>query len=121
MPSPSPFHRYGVGGVINQVGTRTPVFTVGFVIVHTHAGRQRQRLEDPPFIFHKQRTGWQTFWSWFPGQVHRIAKFVVTPFTANREKLINRRQRQRVFAVDRIAFGSYRAAVARVLFSTFSP
>ncbi len=55
MPSPSPFHRYGVGGVINQVGTRTPVFTVGFVIVHTHAGRQRQRLEDPPFIFHKQR------------------------------------------------------------------
>ncbi len=36
----------------------------------------------------------------------------MTPFTANREKLINRRQRQRVFAVDRIAFGSYRAAVA---------
>ncbi len=50
--SPSPFHRYGVGGVINR-GTRTPVFTVGFVIVHTYAGRQRQRLEDPPFIFNK--------------------------------------------------------------------
>ncbi len=42
------------------------------------------------------------FWSWFPSRF-TIAKFVVTPFTANREKLINRRQRQRVFAVDRIA------------------
>lgn len=27
----------------------------GWDFIHTHAGRQRQRLEDPPFIFHKQR------------------------------------------------------------------
>ncbi len=120
MPSPSPLHRYGVGGVINQVGTRTPVFTVGFVIVHTHAGHPGT-AEDPPFIFHKQRVlAGRRFGAGSPGQVHRIAKFVVTPFTANREKLINRRQRQRV-SVDRIAFGSYRAAVAGFLFSTFSP
>ena len=96
------------------------MFTVGFVIVHTHAGRQRQRLEDPPFIFHKQRVlAGRRFGTGSPGQVHRIAKFVVTPFTANREKLINCRQRQRVFAVDRIAFGSYRAAVARVFVLDF--
>lgn len=43
----------------------------------------------------------------------------MTPFTANREKLINRRQRQRVFAVDRIAFGSYRAAAAVVFVLDF--
>lgn len=73
------------------------MFTVGFVIVHTHAGRQRQRLEDPPFIFHKQRVlAGRRFETGSPVGVHRIAKFVVTPFTANREKLINCRQRQRV-------------------------
>ncbi|XPE44698.1 hypothetical protein ACNKHV_13705 [Shigella flexneri] len=56
------------------------------MIVHTHAGRQRQRLE----IRHSSSTN-SAYWladvlgAGSPGQVHRIAKFVVTPFTANRE------------------------------------
>lgn len=119
MPSPSPFHRYGVGGVINGRHADSSVHRRFRDRPYARRSSAPAARRSAIHLPQTARTGWQTFWSWFPGQVHRIAKFVVTPFTANREKLINRRQRQRVFAVDRIAFGSYRAAVARVFVLDF--
>lgn len=96
MPSPSPFHRYGVGGVINRRHADSSVHRRFRDRPYARRSSAPAARRSAIHLPQTARTGWQTFWSWFPGQVHRIAKFVVTPFTANREKLINRRQRQRV-------------------------
>lgn len=89
---------------LNREVTRTPVFTVGFVIVHTHAPVVGAS-EDPPFIFHKQRVlAGRRFGAVVPGPVTASPSFVVTPFTANREKLINRRQRHVYLPSTGLAF-----------------
>ncbi len=54
----------------------------------------------------KRAYRWLAVWRFSTGtagQVHRIAQFIVTPFAAAEgEELVDRRQRQNVFPVNRI-------------------
>ncbi|MNT83150.1 hypothetical protein D3C72_2229750 [compost metagenome] len=93
---------------------------VGFVIVHTHASGQRQRLKNTPFVFNKQRVlAGRGIAAGAAGQVHRIFQFVVSPFAAEGQQLVNFTKRQDILPVDTVAFGGNRAAVTRVFVIDF--
>ena len=92
------------------------MIAVGLVIVHADPGGQRQRFEDAPLVFEEQRIlAGGGFAAGTAGQVDRIAQLIVTPFAAKGHQLINRPQRQHVFAVDGVTLRSDITAIARIL------
>lgn len=62
------------------------------MVIHTNTGGQRQRFEDAPLIFKEQSIlAGGGFSTGTAGQVDRIAQFIVTPFAAEGEELVDRR------------------------------
>ncbi|MNE31838.1 hypothetical protein D3C80_1254270 [compost metagenome] len=90
------------------------------MVIHTHAGGQRQRLEDTPFIFDKERVlAGRGVIAGTARQVDRIFQLIVTPFATQSQQLTDFTQRQHVFPVHGSAFRGDRAAVSRIFVIDF--
>ncbi len=75
------------------------------MVIHTNTGGQRQRFEDALLIFKEQSVlAGGGFSTGTAGQVHRTLQFIVTPFAAEGEELVDRFNGSERIPVNRIAF-----------------